>query len=216
MRAGHTLIIGVLALALAACQPAGSAATDAGADAPVEARDAAAVDGSGLAAAEAQREGFILYVDQNTDDCELPEGRERATELVDLGGGVGAVIVQCSMGMRDTWNQLFIAYPGDELGHPMAVPLTRYDIQGDGEWRAEFASPNLTWDSDRREFVSSIAQAATGCGTSTRWRWDGEAQRVAMVEQTTMDCDGLGPDEPRPEPRVVWPTDPATPEPGTT
>lgn len=210
------LTMAATALALVGCD-----ATDETPDASpppgdaADAADAGAPDGSGLAAAEDQREMFIAYVAQDTEQCSLPEGVERETELIDLAPNVGAVIVQCSQGMRDTWSQLFIAEPGDETGHPMAVPLTQYDIQGDGQWRAEFASPNLAWDAERREFVSSIAQAATGCGTSTRWRWDGEARRVAMVEQTTMDCDGLGPDDPRPEPRVVWPTDPATPEPGT-
>lgn len=199
------------ALVLTACEPAENAQ-----ETESPAADSTAPDGSGLALAEAQREGFIAHVAQDTINCELPEGVERASEVIDVAPNVGAVIVQCSQGMRDAWSQLFIAEPAEEGGHPMAVPLTQYDIQGEGEWRAEFASPNLTWDAERREFVSAIAQAATACGTTTRWRWDADAHRVALVEQTTMDCEGLSPDDPRPEPRVVWPTDPATPEPGTT
>lgn len=208
----RTILMGAFAaLVLTGCEPMENTQET---EAP--ATDPGAPDGSGLALAEAQREGFIAHVAMNTTDCELPEGVERASEVIDIAPNVGAVIVQCSAGMRDTWSQLFIAEPSEEGGHPMAVPLTQYDIQGDGEWRAEFASPNLTWDAGRREFVSSIAQAATACGTTTRWRWDSEAHRVAMVEQTTMDCEGLGPDDPRPEPRIVWPTEPATLEPGTT
>lgn len=199
------------ALSLAACDSA---------EAPEQADQAVddgggEPNGSGLALAEAQREGFVAYVAQNTQDCLLPDDVERASQAIDLAPGVGAVIVQCSQGMRDIWSQLFIAESVEEGGHPMAVPLYQYDIQGDGEWRAEFASPNLSWDADRREFVSSVAQAATACGTTTRWRWDPTGRRVALVEQTTMDCEGLGPDDPRPEPRVVWPTNPPTPEPGT-
>ena len=208
----HRLLLGLAAMALTTCGPATEPAADEPAAAPA---DAVGPNGTGLALAEAQREGFIAHVAQDTENCELPDGVERASEVVDLAPDVGAVIVQCSMGMRDSWSQLFIAEPTKEGGHPMAVPLTQYDIQGDGEWRAEFASPNLSWDAERREFVSSIAQAATACGTTTRWRWDGEARRIALVEQTTMDCEGLGPDDPRPEPRVVWPTTPPTPEPGT-
>ena len=160
------LIATFAAFALAGCEAGGEGAVG---EAP--AAQPGAPDGSGLALAEAQREGFIAHVAQNTADCELPAGVERASEVIDLAPNVGAVIVQCSAGMRDTWSQLFIAEPAEEGGHPMAVPLTQYDIQGDGEWRAEFASPNLSWDAERREFVSTIAQAATACGTTTRWRW---------------------------------------------
>lgn len=196
---------------LAACDQTGEPEpTDGAAGGAVDA--AAEGDGPGLALAQAQVEAIKAQVASDTENCAMPEGSERWNQVIDLGGGVGAVVMQCSAGMPDMWNQLFIVQEGG--GHHMAVPLFQYDIQGDGEWRAEFAQPNLEWDPANRTFFSGI-NGDDGCGSTTTWRWDEAEQHVAMVRATVQDCEGVTDEASLPEPRTIWPTTPPTPEPGT-
>ena len=204
-----TLAAACLAVGLSACENSVEPAEADESPPAAAAEEASAGMGAGAAIAEAEREAVIMHVAMDTEECFLPEGAERETEIVDLGDGVGAVIVTCSTGNRDVWNRLYIVQEGG--GHHMAVPLIQYDIRGDGEWRRESTSPNLTWLPDERVFHASHSDVG-GCGGSTRWRWDG--QEVALVQQTvTEGCEGLGPNDQIPDPRIVWPTDPETPEP---
>lgn len=188
-----------LSLGIAGCQPA-----------PVETEGPAAAAPPAAAPAAADRRAQVAAVvaltAQDLENCTLPERVEREARAIDLGDGTAAVIVTCSVGMRDAWSRLYLIRPGQA---PERVPLVQYDIQGDGLWRAEFAAPNLEWLPDERLFAASI-RGARGCGSATRWRWDG--RRVALVEQTVQDCDLAGEGN-LPAPRVVWPTSPATPEP---
>lgn len=194
---------------VAAVMAAGLAACDQGVDPakttpPPEGSSAAAVDSSGGALALAERDAVIAQVAQDTEDCGLPEGVTRQSETADLGGGDGAVIVTCMVGMPDRWTQLYIVEEGG--GQHMATPLLGYDISGDGQWHLETETPNLEWLPEQRVFQSIIEN--NGCGNTTQWRWNGEA--VELVRTTvTSDCT-----EGRPgSSRVIWPTDPATPKP---
>ena len=205
----RTILAAGLLLGLAACDRGAPVASEA--PAASETTVVETTDTSGLALAEAQLPGMVAVVAQDEDNCQLPEGVERQSRAIDLGGGVGAVIVQCSQGMPDTWYQLFIAEEGG--GHPARVPLIQYDIEGDGEWHAETATPNLEWIPSEQVFISSIAERMTGCGTAAKWRYDPEEGRVRLVEQTVQDCDRAD-GENLPEPRIIWPTSPPTPEPG--
>lgn len=211
MRAHHLILTASLALAVVACGETGDAGVDA-AETPATTETTAASDGAGLTLAQAQVTAVEALVASDTENCEMQDGVEREHEVVDLGDGVGAVIMECSRGMPDQWKQLFIIEEGG--GHHMAVPLFQYDIQGDGEWRAEFAQPNLRWDAASRTFVSAI-QGGDGCGSTTTWRWDAAEQRVAMLNATVQDCEGVTDEASLPEPRTIWPTTPPTSEPGT-
>ena len=133
---------------------------------------------------------------------------ERLGEAIDLGGGVGGVIVQCMMGLDD-WSRLFIVRPDAD---PEWVRLVQYEIDLDSGYVAQDATPRLSWNAEGRVFSSSIHHRATGCGTAAKWGFDHEADTIRLVEQAILDCDQ--PDgEPLPPPRVIWPTNPPTPEP---
>lgn len=204
-----TLAAACLAVGLSACGETAADTPASGEDGMEAMEPTDAATGSGAALAEAQREAVIAHIAQDTEECTMPEGVERETEIVDLGDGVGAVIVTCAVGMPDVWSRLYVVQEGG--GHHMAVPLIQYDIRGDGLWRGESTSPNLTWLPEDRVFHASHGGGG-GCGGSTRWRWDGE--EIVLVEQTvTEGCETLGANDPIPDPRVIWPTDPATPEP---
>lgn len=193
------LIIAAACLGLVACQP--EQPSEPPADAPLAA--------SGLALAEQSVPGIIAAVEADTEHCTLPDGRERQAQPIDLGDGVGAVLVDCSAGMRDVWRRLYLVREGG--GEPERVPLVQYDVQGDGQWRAEFAQSELSWNSADQTFSSSTHDVR-GCGVATTWRWDAAARRIALVEQTAQDCD-VEEGESLPESRVIWPTNPPTPEP---
>ena len=194
----------VSGVAVAGCQP--EQAAEPPADAPAASESA---DVSGLALAQAAVSDVLAVVEADTENCTLPEGREREAQANDLGGGVGAVLADCSAGMRDVWRQLYLVREGG--GEPERVPLVQYNIQGDGQWRAEFAQPELTWIAEDQTFHSATHDVR-GCGVATTWRWDAAAGRIALVEQTEHDCD-VAEGEDLPEPRVIWPTNPPTPEP---
>ena len=200
MFASRTVILAAgLTLALAACAQASDAAND-----------EPTTDDAGLALAEAEREAVIAHVSTDTERCSLPEGVERETELVDLGDGVGAVIVTCAVGNRDAWNKVYVVREGG--GHLMAAPLLTYDIQGDGQWRADDAAPNVTWLEDQGVFHASWRDVR-GCGGATRWRWNADEGRLMLAEHSVQDCEGVEDGQELPDPRIIWPTDPATPEP---
>lgn len=190
MRFNHRAVL--LGLALGACQPAA-----AGKAAP--AADVETIKAQALAMVVAN------------PDCTLMEGVERPVETIDLGGGAVGVIVGCSAGMVDMWSYLYVSRDG---AAPALTPLIQYDIQGDGNWRAGDTTPNLSWDAEARQFASGIAHQASGCSNGARWRWDGA--RIALVQQTIGDCEGVMDGGDLPEPRTIWPTTPATPEPTPT
>ena len=204
-------IAAVVAVAVAGCTV--STGSD---DAQEPAREAAAPDATqptGLDLAEARREAVVAEVAAD-EDCTLMQGVERVSEVIDLGdpnGGVGAVLVTCSAGMPDLWSRLYVVTASN--GEAQRVDLVQYDVQGDGQWRAEFATPNLRYDAEMRQFVSSISSGPMPCELATRWRWDPETRRIALVQQTVQDCSNWREGQDLPEARVIWPTTPPTPEP---
>jgi hypothetical protein len=140
-------------------------------------------------------------------DCELFE-RERQTEVVDLSDGDTGFIVDCSAGMVDVWRYLYVS---DNGGAPVRAGLIQYDVRGDGRWRTDDATSELTWDGGERVFKGVVRHQASGCASGADWRWTGD--RIALVKQWAMDCSAIGDDGELPEPATVWPTTPATPEP---
>lgn len=190
----NRLLPTVLMLGLAACQPAEadkSAPEPAATPADMEAIKAQAV---ALTTAD--------------PECELPEGRERAVTAVDLGGGDAGVIVACSAGMVDTWSNLYVSNDG---AVPVRAPLIQYDVRGDGQWRNDDTTSELTWDPASQVFKGVTRSQASGCANGASWRWDGA--RIALVDQWIIDCDARGPDGELPDPKTLWPTTPPTPEP---
>lgn len=181
------------ALGLAACQPAatGKPAAEAAPAADMETIKAQAV--------------ALTLADP---DCEFPEGRERPVEAVDLGGGDVGVIVGCSAGMVDVWSYLYVSNDG---AAPVRAPLIQYDVRGDGQWRDDDSTSELTWDAEDRVFAGAANSQASRCSNGASWRWDGS--RIVLVRQWIIDCDAKGPDGELPDPKTLWPTTPPTPEP---
>lgn len=186
----------VLALGLAACQPAATGKP--------AAEPAAAAPSADLEGIKAQAVALTVA----NPDCEFQEGRERPAEAVDLGGGDVGVVVGCSAGMVEVWSYLYVSRDG---AAPVRAPLIQYDVRGDGQWRNDDTTAELAWDAEDKVFAGATNSQASGCANGAKWRWDGA--RIALVEQWIIDCDAKGPDGELPDPRILWPTTPPTPEP---
>ncbi len=200
----HATAAVALALGLAACHPADEKATPTAAAAAEVTATPAAVEPAKIDGLKARA---VALTTADTD-CTLNDGQERTVQAVDLGGGDVGVIVACSSGMVDTWSYLYVSRDG---AAPVRTPLIQYDVRGDGQWRDDDSTSELSWDPTKARFSGVTRTQATGCANGASWRWTGD--RIALVEQWIITCDHPGPDGELPDPHTIWPTTPPTPEP---
>lgn len=205
------VVAAAAALALSACQ---AAETKAPAEAEPAATTAAAPAGSDAAVARIL--AMPLMQRCGSEDPNLPT--PTATQVVDLSGGVFAVLADCQAPEgQPVPRALFVQGPDGVLKYQ---PLLIYNGAGydpDYTWEGAQAVP-LSWDAAASQLVSTYptgarpaeegVEASKASEATIRWRWAGDHFAMVSSTYTVQDTPG-GPFTPN----GVWPTTPPIADP---
>lgn len=206
MKSHYSAVAAATVLTLAACQKVAEPA-------PAPTSGAASAEAHAGAAAVVERLAAMPGMERCGEDWPGHAAPAPASQVVDLGGGSFAVLMNCQLGAdRPITQTVHVQGPDGVLKYQ---PLLIYNGAGydpDYTWEGTHSAP-LTWDAATSQLVSVYKTAAMPAAdgqdavkaseATIRWRWAGD--HFAMVSSTYAVQDAPG------APFVVNATWPGTP-----